>query len=260
MKLEKKIIGVLDLNIDNLYLLNFLREAFINDDIYYVNDTSIENVDEMDKDELNSIVNNNLKYLLDKNINVLLVVSDSIVEYCSELFNELEIPVFNIIDETVNYVNELYEYKNVGFLSTNSMIEANIYQKNIRYNHLYNMIGDDLIKLIRTHLVKTSESFQETKNVIAPVYKKDLDIIVPTISNFLMVKTEIYEYLKDVELININQILIECVKNQLYKDQELPLKGKGITYLCSKYSFDEQSVKRILKTKCQFVNTNEIKK
>ena len=258
MNLPKKIIGVIDLNVDNIYLLNSLRETFKNDDIYYINDTSIENVDEIDKNELNDIVNNNLQYLLSKNIQVLLVVSDSIVEYCSELFNGLQIPVINIINETVNYVNEVFEYKNVGFLSTNSMIEANIYQKNIRYNHLYSMNGDELIQLIRTHLVKTSESFQETKNVIAPVYKKDLDIIVPSLVNFLMVKTEIHEYLKDVQLINVIQVLVDCVKGILYKDQELPLKGKGITYLCSKYSFDETSINRILKTKYRIIDTNVI--
>lgn len=260
MKLPKKVIGVLDLNIDNICLLNSLRETFKNDDIYYINDMSIENVDEMDKNELNDIIANNLNYLLSKNINVLLVVSDSIIEYCSELFNELKIPVINIIDETVNYVNEFYEYKNVGFLSSNSMIEANIYQKSIRYNHLYSMNGDELIKLIRTHLVKTSESFQETKNVIAAVYKKDLDIIVPSLLNFLMVKTEIHEYLKDVQLINVNQILIDCVKNILYKEEELPLKGKGITYLCSKNSFEEDAVNRLLKMKYQIVNINEEQK
>lgn len=260
MKLPKKTIGVLDLNIDNLYLLNSLRETFKNDDIYYINDTSVENVDEINKDELNEIIAKNLNYLLSKNIEVLLVVSDSIVEFCNELFSELQIPVFNIIDETVNFVNEAYEYKNVGFLSTNSMIEANIYQKNIRYNHLYTMNGDELIKVIRTNLVKTSESFQETKNVIAPVYKKDLDIIVPSICNYLMVKTEIHEYLKDVEIINVIELLVNCVKNTLYKDQELPQKGKGITYLCSNQAIEEKSINRILKDKYKLINTNETTK
>lgn len=260
MKIEKKIIGVLDLNIDNISILNSLRDTFKNDDIYYINDTSIENVDEMDKNEFNNIIDANIKFLLTKNIEVLVVVSDSIVEYCSELFESLNIPVINVIDETVNYVNEFFEYKNVGFLSSNSMIEANIYQKNIRYNHLYSMAGDDLIRLIRTHLVKTSESFQETKNVIASVYKKDLDFIVPSMVNFLMVKTEIHEYLKDVEIINIGQILVDCVKNALYKDQELPLKGKGITYLCSKNALDEEAMKRILKQKYIIINTNEVNK
>ena len=44
MKVPNKKIGVLDLNIDNLFILNSLRQKFINDDIYYINDVSIENV------------------------------------------------------------------------------------------------------------------------------------------------------------------------------------------------------------------------
>ena len=59
------------------------------------------------------------------------------------------------------------------------------------------MNGDNLKNLIRNQLVKTTETFQEAKNVIASVYKKDLDLIIPSLINYLMVKTEINEFLKE---------------------------------------------------------------
>lgn len=257
MKQVNKKIGVLDLNTDNIYVLNSIREKFVNDDIYYINDLNIENIDEMDIDELKKSVSNSIEFLLSKNVDVILVASDSIIEFCEELFMELKIPVINVITETINFVNEQYEYKNIGFLSTNSMIEANIYQKNIRYNHLYTMVGDDLKKLILTHLVKTTESFQETKNVVVSIYKKDVDIIIPSLVNFLTVKTEIFEYIKDVQILPLDEILVNSIKNVLYKEEELPLKGKGITYLCSHEQFDLTSLKRLLKIKYQVVNLNQ---
>lgn len=256
MKVPNKKIGVLDLNIDNLFILNSLRQKFINDDIYYINDVSIENVDEMDKEELNQIVSKLISSLLEKEIDLLLVVSDSIIEFCEELFNDIKIPVIQIINETIEYVNEQYEHKNVGFLSSNSMIEANIYQKNIRYNHLYNMPGDELRDLIRKQLVKTSESFQEAKNIVAPVYKKELDIIVPSLINYLSVKTEINEFLKDVILIPVDEILVNLVINNLYPNQELPSKGKGMTYICSYVPNDVSAINRILKTKYKVIDLN----
>jgi len=260
MKLPNKKIGVLDLNIDNLFILDTLRKKFINDDIYYINDITIENVDEMDKEELNQAVNKLLNILLEKQIDVLLIVSDSIIEYCEELFVDLKIPVVKIVEDTINYVNEHYEYENVGFLASNSMIEANIYQKNIRYNHLYTMPGDGLRDLIRTHLVKTSESFQETKNVIAQVYKKELDIIVPSLINYLLVKTEITEFLKDVTLIPVDDVLTNNVGKILYPNNDYPEKGKGITYLLSNVALDVKAINRIIKTKYKIIDLNQLQK
>lgn len=254
MKNIKKTIGVLDLNIDNISFLNVLRNKFVNDDIYYINDLTIENIDEMDVEDINKNVNNLITYLMSKQIDILVVVSDNIVEYCDELLNSLSVPVIQIVNETINYVNENYEYKNIGFLSTTSMIKANIYQKNLRYNHLYNMNGDDLKDLIRNHLVKTTESFQEVKTVIAPVFKKDLDIVIPSLVNYLMVTTEINEFLKDVEVIKIDELLCNSIQKQLYKLQELPIKGKGKTYLCLNDTVDEKQLKRLLNIKYNIIN------
>ena len=258
MKQPNKKIGVLDLNTDNIYVLNSIRNKFINDDIYYVNGLNIDNIDEMDVEELKRSVSKSIEYLLSKNVDVLLVASDSVIEFCEDLITELEVPVINIINETINYVNEQYEYKNIGFLSTNSMIEANIYQKNIRYNHLYTMIGDDLKKLILNQLVKTTESFQETKNVVVSIYKKDVDIIIPSLVNFLTVKTEIFEYIKDAQILPLDEILVNCISNVLYKEEGLPLKGKGKTYLYSQEQFDLASLKRLIKIKYQIDNTYQV--
>lgn len=259
MKSIKKNIGVLDLNIDNIYFLNKLRERFINDDIYYINDLSIEDIDSMEIEEINKKVNDLITYLISKNIDILVIISDNIVEYCEELLNSLSVPVIQIVNETLNYVNENYEYKNIGFLSTTSMIKANIYQKNLRYNHLYNMTGDNLQDLIRNHLVKTTESFQEVKNIIAPVFKKDLDIVLPSLINYLMVTTEINEFLREVEVIKIDEILCDIIQKQLYKSQEMPIKGKGKTYICLNDQIDINVLKRLLNIKYNTIDISNEK-
>lgn len=258
MKKINKKIGVLDMNIDSIYFLNALRNKFVNDDIYYINDTEIETFDEMDTKEIHNHVSNNINYLLSKNVDIIVVVSDSIVEYCEDLLQDIKIPVVKIVDETIEYVNNNFEYKKMGFLSTSTMIEANIYQKNFRYNHLFNMNGDKLKTLIRTHLVKTSESFQEVKNVIAPVFKKDLDVIIPSLINYLMVKTEINEFLKDVSIIPVDEILCNKVEGILYNEESLPIKGKGKTYVClNNDQMDLNQLNRLVKVKYQIININD---
>ena len=258
MKKVVKKIGVLDMNIDNIYLLNKLREVFKSDDIYYINDTEIETFDEMDVKDIHAHVSSNINYLLSKEVDVIVVASDSIVEYCSDLIQDINIPVINIVDECINYVNDKYEYKNLGFLATSSIIEANIYQKNFRYNHLYNMNGDNLKHLIRTQLVKTTETFQEARNIIANVYKKDLDLIIPSLINYLMVKTEINEFLKEVDIVPLDEILCEKVKATIYSKVTLPVKGKGKTFVClNQDHIDFTQLNRLVKVKYQTININE---
>jgi len=258
MKKVNKKIGVLDMNIDNIYSLNLIRETFKNEDIYYINDTEIETFDEMDVKDIHEHVSENINYLLSKDVNVIVIVSDSIIEYCEDLISEIKIPIVNIVDECINYVNENYEYKNLGFLATSSIIEANIYQKNFRYNHLYNMYGDNLKQLIRNQLVKTTETFQEAKTVIAPVYKKDLDLIIPSLINYLMVKTEINEFLKDVDIVPIDKVICDKIKDIIYKDQELPIKGKGKTFIClNQENLDLNQLNRLVKVKYQIININD---
>ena len=84
MKQPNKKIGVLDLNTDNIYVLNSIRNKFINDDIYYVNGLNIDNIDEMDVEELKRSVSKSIEYLLSKNVDVLLVASDSVIEFCED--------------------------------------------------------------------------------------------------------------------------------------------------------------------------------
>ena len=258
MKKINKKIGVLDMNIDNIYSLNKIREIFKSEDIYYINDTEIETFDEMDVKDIHDHVTENINYLLAKEVDVLVVVSDSIIEYCLDLFENINIPVVNIVDECINYVNENYEYKNLGFLATTSIVEANIYQKNFRYNHLYSMNGDNLKLLIRNQLVKTTETFQEAKNVIAHVYKKDLDLIIPSLINYLMVKTEINEFLKDVDIVPIDEIICDKIRKIIYNGEILPSKGKGKTFVCLNQSnIDFNQINRLFKIKYQIININE---
>lgn len=257
MKPQKKIIGVLDMNIDSIYILNALRKRFVNDDIYYIHDSNVETFDEMTQEDINKYVNEKIDLLLSKNIDLLVVVNDSIIEYCEELLSNVKVPLVQIVNESINYVNQNYEHKNFGFLATSSIIEANIYQKNFRYNHLYNMNGDNLKNLIRNHLVKTTESFQEVKNVIASVYKKDLDLIIPSLINYLTVTTELNEFLKDVDILPIDKVICDSITNILYKGVELPLKGKGKTYILSKEEVHVKQINRIVKDKYYLVKLDK---
>lgn len=255
---EKKVIGVIDTDMNNIYILNELYNTFKNAEILYFNTNSKEKYEGLDEEALVEDVNSSIDFLIKNHIDILVVSSDTIIEYCMPQLEELKIPYVLITAEAINYINEKYEYKNLGFMACTSVIEANMYQKNFRYNHLYNMTSDSLTETIKKYKVKTSESFQETKMVVGPVAKKGLDIIIPSSINYLMLKTEIFEFLKEVDILPIDTVICEKVNTLLYNNL-LPIKGKTNVTILEKEDKDKKEFEKYLKINYRVININDPK-
>ena len=95
--------------------------------------------------------------------------------------------------------NSKYEYKSIAFIANDGMVEANIYQKAFKYNHLYNVKGNNLIEIANAKLMKTKESFNAVRDCASFLQKRDLEIIVTPEINVLLLYTEFGEYFKDVD-------------------------------------------------------------
>lgn len=259
MKEQNKKIGILDMNIDNIYVLNALRSKFKNDDLIYIFDSDVQTYEGLEVSEIEQRVKDNISFLLDQKIDILVVASDIIIEYCQDLLHELNIEIVLIVNETINYINNYYEHKNFGFLASSSILEANIYQKNFRYNHLYNMNADNLIDLLKNDLVKTSKSFYEVKNVVLPVLKKDLNIIIPSSINLVMLRTEFNEFLRDVLLIPLDEVIADRTYQKLYNDSLFTSKVKGKTIICVKEEVKHNKFLKFIKHKYLVLNTKTSK-
>ena len=73
-----------------------------------------------------------------------------------------------------------------------------------------------------------------------------------------MVKTEINEFLKDVDIVPIDKVICDKIKDIIYKDQELPIKGKGKTFIClNQENPDLNQLNRLVKVKYQIININD---
>ncbi len=258
MEKNRKKIGVIDANNENIYLLNALNNAFKNCDILYFNIDTVEKYEGLDNETLVKDTKDAIEYLVSKNIDFLVFASDTIIEYYSDELEQLKVKYILITDCTINYINENYEYKNFGFMACTSVIEANLYQKYFRYNHLYNMTSDSLTETIKNFKVKTSESFQETRLVVAPVAKKGLDIIIPSSVNYLMLKTEINEFLKEVDILPIDEVICNNISTQLFNNL-LPVKGKTRVFILTKEIIAKDTFAKYMKCSYKMFNINEVK-
>lgn len=238
----KNPIGIIDMNTNNIALLNELNKEFKNESFIYVNDWEYLDYEGLTLEKIRKRVKENFLFLLKKKVKLIIVVSNTIVEYCSDFFDEVSVPVINIVDTITSYINDHYEHKNMVLLASQNIINANIYQKNINYNHLYSIPCNNLDEVLIQYKVKTNTSFVSTKEAFRAVMIKDVDIIIPTHFNLMMLKTEIIEYMNDTMILDINTLFIDKIKAALLTLENLSSKGKGSIEVCINTTLHQNSL------------------
>lgn len=232
---------VLDLGYNALYALNAIKRELNNENIIYLNDLNKETYDVLSEEEifdLNAVLEN-IKELIARALKfspkLIIVANDSIIEYGKELLDAVEVKKIYLTDVIIEEVNKNYEYKNMAFFAPQGIIEANLYQHNFHYTRLYNLNADNVTDALKNFKMKTSDSFNQVKNALLPLYKKDVDVIIPTFSNILLFQTEIFEYVKDqnkdVVILNIDDLLAENAKLSIGNVQSEKQKNKRSVFI-----------------------------
>lgn len=228
---DNRNIVVLDMGINGLSVLNLLKKELSEETIVYLNDLEVDNYEGKEISEIEYKIKVLIERLKKYNPKLLIIVNDTLIEYGRELFEELDVKKVYIVDEIIDYVNENYELKNMAFFAPQGIIESNMYQKNFKYTRLYNLNADNMMNSLNNALMKTSTSFNEMKLALLPVYKKELDVIIPTLPNLLLFQTEVYEYVKakDIDIIPLDKIIVNKAKKVLNElEFEINEKVKGI--------------------------------
>lgn len=223
----KSPIGILDMGIENISILNLLQANFKYEHFIYVNDLECPNYEGLPEKTIFNRVQDNVEFLMAKNVKLIIVVSNTILEYCYDYFNDIQVPVINIIDIITSFINDKYEFKNIALMAKESIIDANIYQKNLRYKHLYNINTDLLDEVINDNKFKTQLSFNLTKDTLKTVLSKDVDVIVPTYFNLLLFRTEIKEYMSSAIILELMSVFVDKITAALLAIENIYLKQKG---------------------------------
>lgn len=225
---DNRTIVVLDMGINGMSVLNLLKRELVEETFVYINDLDVDNYEEMEIDDIERRISILIERLKQYNPKLLVIANDTLIEYGKELFEELDIKKVYIVDEIIDYVNENYDLKNMAFFAPQGIIESNMYQKNFKYSRLYNLNADNMMESLNNALMKTSASFNDMKLALLPIYKKELDVIIPTLPNLLLFQTEIYEYVKsrDVDVVPVDKIIVSKTKRVLKTIEEIEFKDK----------------------------------
>ncbi|MDD3191749.1 MAG: hypothetical protein PHP41_03250 [Bacilli bacterium] len=251
--MKKAPIGILDMATDNITIMNTLAVEFPYESFIYLNDLAVMDYEGMEEEAILKRVKEQIAFLLSQQVKLIVVVSNTIIEYCKDYFNEIPVPVINMVDSIINYVNDNYELKNMVFLASEAIIKANIYQKNFRYNHLYTVPIDTWNQIVTNNHTKTTQSFHTVKEGLKQAVLKEVDIIIPTDINLLQLATEMMEYMKDAYLLPMDKILCENIKAALLTIENIYLRGKRTITVGSTVSKKEFVYSFLLHMKYHFL-------
>lgn len=224
--MKKKAIGIIDMSFEGFNVLNGLVNKYRNDDFIYINDQLNSPYEGKEEEVIVELIKKNVERLMEYEIKFLIVVSDTIIEYGSEYLSSLNLPVVDLVNSFIEYVNELYELKNMMLLAKKTILDTNMYQKKLKYNHLYNIASDDLMEIMDNNLLKTSKSFQVTSDKFQHLSKRDIDILISSSPYLVKLKTEILEYLKIDQILEPSEAIIWKIDKIIDKNI-FTNKGKG---------------------------------
>ena len=234
--MKKNPIGILDEGYQGINVFQGLSKKYKNEDFIYVNDIINSQYEGKELEAINKCVKEKVDFLLLLGVKAIVVVSSAIVEYCSEFLESLNIPIIKIDDAVIKYISQEFEQKNIALVARESIIKANIYQKFLKYNHLYAIFSDELEKIVLDRKVKTALSFSKTREVCKYILNKDVDIFMMVDSYIENLYTEINEYVKANTVSNLAEIIDkEIISKEVYEYQ----KGSGKRYVYSDVSKKE---------------------
>ena len=232
--MNKTSIGVLDGGFEGINIFNKLVSDYPKEKFIYLNDPDNYPYEGKEEKVIINAIKKNVEVLLNLGVSLILVVNNSIVEYGSEYFDTLNVKVLKVSDFIIDYVNELYEHKNVGLLAKEYIVKANIYQKNIKYNHLYSIPSDAMEGVILNKEVKTAKSFQAVFDTFQNVKSKDFNILIVTDSYLNNLRIEFSEYVKCDEILDLSLLVSKKMKEYLNSTSRFKRKSIVLTNLSRK--------------------------
>ena len=198
-------VGIFDSGIGGLTVLKELQKKYPNNEYFYYGDTLNTPYGDKSKEELFFLASKIIKYFEEKNVELIIVACGTI---SSTVYQDLQklttIPLYNVIDPVIEYINEL-PYKNILVLATTNTVNSRKFK-----NELKNNVKEVALPL----LVNLIENGMSTKHVLKEslIDEFDADAVVLGCTHYPLIKEELKEVIKyPFDLIDMGKIFSERI-------------------------------------------------
>ena len=197
-------IGLFDSGLGGLNVLKEFIKKYPNNEYLYYGDTKNVPYGDKTKKELLKLASSIIKFFEEKCVDIIIIACGTVSSNCySELKKITNIPIYDIISPTINYLKEI-DNKKILLFGTKRTIDSHIFKKSIK----------DIIEVKTPEFVPMIES----NNIDSLVIKKyldsypDIDILVLGCTHYPLLINEFKKYLHEVEFIDMGIILVNKIK------------------------------------------------
>lgn len=185
---NQKPIGIFDSGIGGLTVLNELQKILPHENFIYYADTEHLPYGDKSKEEIISFSKYIAKYFIENDVKAIVIACGTASALAFEtLKNDYDVPIFNVIDSTVNHLNS----NNIGIIATCASISSNVWDNKI----LEKLPNANITKVACPKLVSLAESGL-------------LDVTEAEIA--------LTEYLKIIKEKNVDTLILGCTHYPLF--------------------------------------------
>ena len=201
-------VGLFDSGVGGLTVLKQFLKYHPNNEYFYYGDTLNVPYGDKTKEELYNCVNKIINYLKDKKVDIIVIACGTVsANLYEDLKQELDIPIYSVISETMNYINNS-NYKNTMVMATNATINSHIFKRKINSN---------VIEVACPKLVPIIESNDYSQlDAILDEYLKDkdkIDSLILGCTHYPIIRKQIEAKINnDIDIIDMGEILAKNIQ------------------------------------------------
>lgn len=197
-------VGLFDSGLGGLTVLKAFLKYHPNNEYIYCGDNLNVPYGDKSKDELLKLSTNIIKFLESKNVDIIIIacgtVSSNIYDDLKQISN---VPIYNVLDETINYINSK-NYRKTLVIATTATINSHVFKTKIN-NHIIELPTPKLVPLIENNA---------SVDIVLKDYFNDLDFdsIILGCTHYPIIKSNIEKIIsKNVDIIDMGEIFAQNI-------------------------------------------------
>ena len=269
---NQKPIGIFDSGIGGLTVLNELQKILPHENFIYYADTEHLPYGDKSKEEIISFSKYIATYFIENDVKAIVIACGTASVLAFEtLKNDYDVPIFNVIDSTVNHLNS----NNIGIIATCASISSNVWDNKILEKlpnaNITKVACPKLVPLAESGLLDVTEAEIALTEYLKIIKEKNVDTLILGCTHYPLFLPLIKKILNEnTNIINIGTPLAIDFKDYLDSNNlnstqkeigkvQYVVSGDENKFLESKKVFRELNRKTFLflfyKTPCLFCRT-----
>ena len=234
---NQKPIGVFDSGIGGLTVLSELQKILPHENFIYYADTKHLPYGNKTKEEIISYSKYIVEYFIKNNVKAIIIACGTASALAFEtLKNDYDIPIFNVIDSTINHLNS----NNIGIIATCASISSNVWDNKILAKfpnaNITKVACPKLVPLAESGLTATVEAETTLTEYLTVIKENNVDTLILGCTHYPLFLPLIKKILpSNISIINIGTPLTEDFKVYLECNGLVSTQNEisGIQYMVS---------------------------